>query len=266
MRRPGAGSLTVVGTGIQLIRQLTFEAREELERADELLYAVSDPVSATWLERLNPAARSLGELYEPGRPRREIYAAMVEEILAAVRRGSRVCAAFYGHPGVFVTPSHEAIRRARAECFPARMLAAVSAEDCLFADLGIDPGDRGCQSYEATELLVRGHPVDPTAALVLWQVDVLGRSEYQPRGDSSALPVLVDYLLRFYPPEHEAVFYAASPYPICAPIVERTAVGTLAAPGTRAMSTLYVPPLPPRPPDEAVVAQLDASRRSVRRA
>src|SRR5437773_2103233 len=78
-------------------------------------------------------------LSAPGKPRRETYAEMVEELLAPVRAGHNVCAAFYGHPGVFVNPGHEAIRRARAEGFPARMLPAVSALDCLVADLGIDP-------------------------------------------------------------------------------------------------------------------------------
>ena len=43
-----------------------------------------------------------------------------------IRAGFRVCAVFYGHPGVFVYPSHEAIRRARAEGFAARMLPALT--------------------------------------------------------------------------------------------------------------------------------------------
>ena len=42
---------------------------------------------------------------------------MVERILAPVRAGKQVVAAFYGHPGVFVQPSHEAIRRAIADHF-----------------------------------------------------------------------------------------------------------------------------------------------------
>src|SRR2546429_6584747 len=45
-------------------------------------------------------------------------------------------------------------RQAREEGFEAEMLPAVSAEDCLFADLGVDPGDEGCQSFEATSFLL----------------------------------------------------------------------------------------------------------------
>ena len=119
----------VVGTGIQLLRQLTPEARDEFDEADELLFLVADPAMALWLEEHYPRARSLSTLYRPGIPRRRIYDEMVAEILAPLRRGSRVCAAFYGHPGIFVAPSHEAIRLARAEGYPARMLPAVSGRE-----------------------------------------------------------------------------------------------------------------------------------------
>src|SRR3546814_14587936 len=76
------------------------------------------------------------------------YREMVAAMLAEVRAGRRVCGAFYGHPGVFARVPHKAIAQARAEGFEAHMEAGVSAEDCLYADLGIDPGEVGCQHYE----------------------------------------------------------------------------------------------------------------------
>jgi Tetrapyrrole (Corrin/Porphyrin) Methylases len=84
---------------------------------------------------------------------------MVNRIIKYVKRDLRVCAVFYGHPGVFCTPSHESIRIARKLGYRATMLPAISAEDCLFADLGVDPGKHGCQSFEATDFLVYGLPV-----------------------------------------------------------------------------------------------------------
>ena len=83
--RNGRGSLVVVGTGIQLGLQLTVEARDEIEIADEVLHVVADPIAATQLESLNRNARSLTSLYRAGVPRRRIYEEMVEEILGAVR-------------------------------------------------------------------------------------------------------------------------------------------------------------------------------------
>jgi uncharacterized protein YabN with tetrapyrrole methylase and pyrophosphatase domain len=251
-----SASLAVVGTGIQLVRQLTPEARHELEQADELLYVAAEPAAAAFLTSFNPRARALSAHYRAGVPRRRIYADMVDEILTAVRGGARVCAAFYGHPGVFVAPSHEAVRRARKEGYPARMLPAISAEDCLFADLGVDPGAYGWQSYEATSLLLRGHAPDPTAGLVLWQVDAAGKIDWDLEPKPKALHALVDRLLELYPAKHEVVFYCASVYPIAEPVIERVRLGDVKALAAAPGPTLYVPPLPQRPVDRAAAERL----------
>jgi hypothetical protein len=179
---------------------------------------------------LSPGARSLEGCYGDEGPGRAAYARMVEQILAPVRAGRRVCAAFYGHPGVFVLPSNEAIARARAEGFAAQMLPGISAEDCLLADLGVDPARDGLQSWEASTFLRRRPAVEPTAALVLWQVGVLGER----------LGPLVERLLALYPRGHEAIVYQASGYPGIAPLVRRVALGELAAALTPS-ATLFVP-------------------------
>src|SRR5712691_9528546 len=186
---------------------MTPQALAEIQRADDVPYLVADAATGAWLRSLTPKARSLKHLYQPTAHRAESYEAIVDELLSRVRAGLRVCAAFYGHPGVFVQPSHEAIRRARSEGFEARMLPAVSAQDCLFADLGVDPARSGCQSYEATDLLIHARQIDSSAGLILWQVAIVGNPDYVPEGDLSRLGILVEYLGRYYPPEHEVVCY-----------------------------------------------------------
>jgi uncharacterized protein YabN with tetrapyrrole methylase and pyrophosphatase domain len=181
---------------------------------------------------------------------------MAEEILAEVRGGAAVCAAFYGHPCVFVYPSRAAVERARAEGFDARMLPAVSAEDCLFADLGVDPGEAGCQSYEATDLLLSRRPIDPTAALIVWQVAAIGEKNYPDELRHDRLPVLVDYLRELYPPEHPVTLYEASPYPFAEANVVRLRLAELNRAKPGALATLYVPPLDPRPRDPAMLRRL----------
>jgi len=208
------------------------------------------------LESLNPRARSLSTLYRPGVPRRQIYDEMAAEILLAVRGGARVCAVFYGHPGVYVNPSHEAVRQAREEGFEARMLPAVSAEDCLFADLGVDPGESGWQSWDATSFLLGGFRPDPTAALVLWQVDGIGKLDWSLDPDPRGLLALADTLAELYPPGHELVFYRASIYPIVDAETTRVRLRELGALGTAPAATLYVPPLPPRPLDTEMAARI----------
>ena len=247
------GSLTVVGIGIEVPAHVTAETKALLERADEVLYLVADPLTASWLTSVNPRSRALHAHYRPGRVRSETYAAIVDEILERVRRGGDVCVALYGHPGVYAGLSHEAIRRADGEGFPARMLPAVSAEDCLFADLGVDPGIAGCQSYDATDLLIRKRELDPSAALILWQVAVVGRVDYVPEGDLSRLPLLVEYLERYYPSDHEVVSYAASPYPYLKPIIRRFPLSSLPESELPRLSLLYVPPAIRRVPDLAIL-------------
>jgi Tetrapyrrole (Corrin/Porphyrin) Methylases len=188
-------------------------------------------------------------LYRPGTRRRDVYAEMVEEIVAAVRRGLDVCALFYGHPGVYVAPGHQAVAQARAEGYAARMLPGVSSEDCLVADLGVDPADHGWQSYDATDFLLRGYEPDPASALVLWQVDALGKLDSSPEQEPGSLPVLAARLAELYGAEHELVFYLASSYPIAPAFIERLQLRKLAGLATAPAPTLYIPPVRRRPID-----------------
>jgi len=250
------GSLTVVGTGIQIAGQLTAEARAELIAADEVLYLVSDIVALRSLEKLNAKTRSLHGLYEPGKVRTETYEAITQEIVDTVLRGGRICVALYGHPGVFAQPAHEAVRRLQEQGRPARMLPAVSAEDCLFADLHVDPGATGCQSYEATDFLIRQRVVDTTAALVLWQIGVVGNITYTVDADVSKLGVLVDCLCELYPAEHEVVLYEASPFLGADAIAQRVPLADLTSARVSAATTLYVPPASPRRADAVMLERL----------
>lgn len=235
---------------------LTVEAREQIEGADEVLCVAADSASREWLSSLNPRTRSLAGHYREGVPRSRIYDEMVEEILAAVREGKRVCAVFYGHPGVYVNPSHEAVRRARNEGFEARMLPAVSSEDCLIADLGVDPGAQGWQSWDATSFLLRGYRPDPTAALVLWQVDAIGKLDWNRDPNPQGLQALAQTLGELYPLDHELVFYRASIYPILDGETTRLPLHELAALEAPPAPTLYVPPLEPRPVDPATARRI----------
>lgn len=254
------GTLTMVGTGLRIAGQVTAEALSAITEADKLFHLIQDQVTHRWLEELNPTAESLYDSYRPGRPRRETYEEIVERMLAPVRLGLGVCAAFYGHPGVFVMPSHEAIRRARAEGYDAEMLPGVSAEDCLVADVGFDPGQRGCQSFEATDFLIRHRRFDPSSALLLWQIGGIGVSDFRteafwnPRG----VAILAETLAGTYGAEHEVIVYEASPYPIVSPLVHRCPLADLPAAPVTSGSTLLVPPLAERATDQDLLARLRA--------
>ena len=60
-----------------------------------------------------------------------------------MRGDARACAAAFGHPGMYVNFTGDAIRRARAEGFGSMMLPGISAEATLMSDLLVDPADVG---------------------------------------------------------------------------------------------------------------------------
>jgi hypothetical protein len=251
-------SLVVVGTGIRVVGQMTTEAVAWIRVSDKVLYLAHDPVASDVITGLNPGAESLAGFYAEGKPRRQTYQEMVERVLECVRSGQKTCLVFYGHPGVFCRPGHEAIRQARHEGFTARMLPAVSAEDCLFADLGLDPATHGCLSYEATDFLLNGRHVDPTTLLILWQVGAVGDPYFKAKGcDRTALPLLVERLCRVYGADHEGILYAAPIQWGGEPAVERVRLGRLADARLSASSTLCILPAQPARPDVEVYERLN---------
>ncbi len=91
------------------------------------------------------------------------------------------------------------------------MLPGISAEDCLFADLGVDPAQNGCQSYEASDFLLNSRMIDNSSQLILWQAGLVGDWTFRRYAyDRSALPLLLEKLLRWYPPAHPVYIYEAS--------------------------------------------------------
>ncbi|MFJ8585726.1 SAM-dependent methyltransferase [Streptomyces sp. NPDC093595] len=257
----GNAQLVVVGTGFRAIGDLTVEARACLEQADKVLCLIGDPLVTRHIEKLNASVETLDVHYAVGKPRSASYEDMVEHILSELRRDLFVCVALYGHPGVFAYTGHEAIRRAREEGIAARMLPACSAEDWLFADLGLDPGERGCQSFEATDFLIRHRVFDPTGLLILWQVGVIGMIDRDPAYDARpGVRSLTDALVASYGPDHPVTVYEASPYVTAEPRTTTVPLAGLPDTPLSAASTLVVPPLPPRPVDRELLARLTARR------
>ncbi|WP_374604189.1 SAM-dependent methyltransferase [Arenimonas sp.] len=254
-----SGSLACVGLGMTLGAHLGPRARTTIEQADVVFVAVSDPLVELWVREMNPDVRSLQPYYQAGKPRTETYRQMVAAMLAEVRLGRQVCGAFYGHPGVFALAPHKAIEMARAEGFPAHMEPGVSAEDCLYADLGIDPGRYGCQHYEASQVMFYRRRLDTSAYLVLWQAGIAGdRSFGRFATPAPYRQLLADLLAKDYPLDHPCTIYEAATLPIRSPRREVIALGRLAEAKLTAQSTLVLPPASRLVPDADMLARLDA--------
>jgi uncharacterized protein YabN with tetrapyrrole methylase and pyrophosphatase domain len=235
-------TLVVVGTGIYA-GHLTQEARGWIEIADKVLYCISDPATERLLIRLNKNSESLYCFYEEGKPRIETYRQMTQRTLECLHEGGLVCAVYYGHPGLFVNPSHASIEAARAAGFQARMLPAVSSLDCLFCDLGVDPAG-GLQVFEATDLVIRRRFVDIHSHVVVLQVSAMGERSYSYDGwIGRHSKHLKEYLLRFFDPGHQVKFYMAPQFPLCDPRISTATINDIDDPELSRKATLYIPPV-----------------------
>jgi precorrin-3B methylase len=258
------GSLVVVGTGIECFGQMTTGARAHLRAADKVLHVVADPLTEREIRRLNPRSESLRGLYATGKHRLATYAGMAQRMIDEVHKGHRVCAALYGHPGVFAMPAHAAIRILRDEGYSARMLPAVSADACMIADLGVDPATDGWQSYEATDFLLRERKVDPTSGLVLWQAGVVGCVDYPKGGvNRKNVKVLTDVLLETYPGRHMVTLYEAATIPGYPPVIEKFPLRNLPDSPLTSISTLYIPPARRAPVNRGLAKKLGLKKRAL---
>ncbi len=255
--RPG-GSLTVVGTGVRP-SHLTPQARLALERAQKVFYVLPEPAAAAQIHALNGTAESLGPLLGGPSSGGDPHGSFVEAVLTPVRQGLSTCAAFFGHPGMLMYPARLAVRRCRQEGFPAEMLPGVSAQDCLYADLGVDPGQAGCQSYEASDFLVHRRRFDPTSHLILWQIGAMGTMASPPRPAADGLRILAEALAPHYGPNHRITVYEPDTRDGEAPRIEEAALAELPGVAVTLFSMLYVPPLAPRPADPDLLARMNLS-------
>ena len=253
------GSLVCVGLGMTLGSHISPLARSYIEQSDVVFAGLSDGIVELWLSEMHPDVRSLQPFYQEGKSRMQTYRQMVEAILTEVRAGKKVCGVFYGHPGVFAWAPHKSIEVARSEGYRAHMEPGISAEDCLYADLGIDPGRFGCQHFEASQLMLNRRRIDPTAYLVLWQVGLAGDQSLARFSTGAAYrQVLVDVLARDYPLNHEVIIYRTATLPIQQPRIERVTLGSLPQADIGMPDTIVIPPARTMEPDVEIRARLAA--------
>lgn len=257
------GRLVCVGTGMRMAGQVTPLAQSYIETADVVVGAVPNLYTRKWLQNIAKDYLCVLDHYSecdvPGKNRRDTYRRMADTILAQVREGKTVCAAFYGHPGIFACISHMAIADARAEGYAAEMLPGISAEDCLVADLGIDPGRTGVQSMETTQFMIFERRIDPTALLILWQPYIAGELSLKRFDTTQArLQVLVDKLARDYPLDHEVILYEAATHPLEQTRADKLALRDLPTARLQGATTLVIPAAYPLKRDQAIVDQLNA--------
>ncbi len=151
----------------------------------------------------------------------------------------------------------DAAIQAKKEGFYTKILPGISAEDCLFSDLMIDPGSCGCQSFEATDFLIHRKKHDNSAHLILWQVDIIGvRHNPSSYNNEKGIRLLVNFLREQYSLEHEVYVYEAAQYPGFESKISKFPLKMLHEIKLSSISTLYIPPASKALCDESILKLL----------
>ena len=234
----------IVGTGIVGTHQLTRESEEVIRRSNHTFVIASGYGITEYVESLCERVTDLGHLYEPGMNRLPTYHRMAAAVVSAAVVEAPVCLATYGHPWVYCYPTTLITRAAPLLGLHVEVFAGVSALDTLLVDLGTDIAMNGLQMYEATDLLLRRRPLQTDVPCIVWQPTVAGDPTC-PDGAYAAqqFEPLQDYLLRFYPPDHEVQLVTSKTHPLTRSEVRSLVVGDLAATlaGVPGVGTLHIP-------------------------
>lgn len=202
------------------------------------------------LFELCPEVVDVQSFYEWSSDRVGTYKRIAATVLDAAITRPPVALMVYGHPLVLALPSQIILRIAPMLGLRAIVLPAVSALDCLMADLGVDLVSIGVQSHEATDLLLYQRPLVPEMATVLWQVGSLETRLHSTGATSrpERLRGLVDYLRRFFPDDHEVVSVCSSVVDDAPSTIRRHHLSELPRSSAELHGgvTLYLPPVPPK--------------------
>jgi uncharacterized protein YabN with tetrapyrrole methylase and pyrophosphatase domain len=232
-------NLIVVGTGIKSIAHLTEETKRVIQNADKVLYLVNEDNLKAWLIRESKVSESLEPIYFNYAKRVDAYHNLTLHIINEYHKVNNLCVVFYGHPTVFAESALNAVKKIKEENGNATILPAVSAMDCLFSDLQIDPGEHGCFSIDATELLLFERSIDTASHVILWQSANLGASDTQL---TSKIAILTDYLSNYYSQDRLVCVYQAAILPTYKSKIQWVKLKDLTQVVINPISTLYISP------------------------
>ncbi len=230
--------------GIKFLSHLTIEAKAHIEQADKVLYLVNNPMMKEWIQKANANTENLDIIYKQHPLRQDCYNAITHYILESMNNNQNVCVVLYGHPTVFSEPALNATILAKSKGYDTQILPGISAEDCLFADLMIDPARSGCQSFEATDFLLYKRSFSPESHLILWQPNIIGEIEHPVAHDNQkGILLLFEYLRTKYDLEHETIIYEAAQLPMFKAQITKFPLKDLPKATLPKVCLLYLPPL-----------------------
>jgi len=156
-----AGRITVVGLGPGPVELLTVEATAAIAAASARFLRTARHPSASAV----PGAASFDELYERADTFEEVYAGIVDALVAAAERHGEVLYAVPGSPLV----AERTVELLRASGAELRILPALSFVDLAWDRLGVDPFTAGARLVDGHRFAVEA--AGQTGPLLVGQCD-----------------------------------------------------------------------------------------------
>lgn len=237
----------IVGTGIKSVDHITNEVEMIISTAKKVLYVDNGVGVREYLEsKCNDIVDLLSPSYVENESRMKAYHNMAASVIDAALAEPPVVFALYGHPLVFALPP--ILIREVAPLFDLRVkvLPAISAFDCLLSDLFVDPCGKGLQMFEATDLVLRQHPLNVNISTMIWQLGSLETALYTTRKSTERrFDRLDDHLRRFFPGSHKAYCVYSSAHPLSNSQIVEIPLNELrgSGPDIHGGFTMFIPPL-----------------------
>jgi hypothetical protein len=240
-----APDIYVVGLGINGFDQVTPETINALRKCQHVYYVSSSLGTEEFFKHNSIPSTDLFSCYEEGKHRSIAYQKMAEKVVAHAIEGGPIALAEYGHPTVFAYPPFIISKLCKIFDLKMKVLPAVSAMDCIFAELMIDPAHNGLQMYEATDLILRDRPLLSDVGALIWQVGAVETALYSSNaGKPERYGRLATHLIKYYPPTHVITAIYSSNHPLIRSQIYEFPLWALPdhAEVLHAGYTLYIPP------------------------
>lgn len=241
--------LIIAGSGIKFLSHLTVEVKAAIETSSCVVYLLNEPAIKKWVSLNSKKSITLDELYFSSSLRADSYNKIANEIIAILEEHNDIVFLIYGHPTYFSSIVPKLIEKISLEQVDIQIMPGISALDCLFSDLRVDPGVNGLQSYDATEFILYDHAFSKNVHLVLWQIAIIGEIKIisddilSLKRQAKALEILYTKLARQYPDEHFLYLYIASQYPSIPFEAIKIRLIDLLDISIPRLATLYIPPI-----------------------
>ena len=204
-------NIYIVGAGIRIPQHFTLEALDALSACQEI-YAILHPsMEASLPLELAAKIRSLWSFYKPGASRRQVYNSEISTVLDAAIQQKPVAYLTPGNPVIFDSVTHGILQGAQDRNLAVRVIPGISSIDSILVDLRRDIAP-GLQIFDASFLIAKKIILRPDIPCLLMQLTAFCTNYvtvgYQPLAATYA--PLREYLLSFYPGEHELMYITSA--------------------------------------------------------